>query len=111
MAFYMASNGSCFTVIWTIYNNHLLEVGLTQIRETKTLQTPTTIGLLAPFVGQRLCINFSVPRANFLTTLRLHLDVTCSYYFWSSLFNVDVDYSYTYLVNCSCSLNVLEKSS
>jgi hypothetical protein len=30
-----------------------------------------------------------VSRANFLTTLRSHLDVTCSCYFWSSLFNVD----------------------
>ena len=55
--------------------------------------------LLALFVGQRLCINFSVSRANFLTTLRSHLDITCSYYFWSSLFNVDFKYSYIYLVN------------
>ena len=27
---YMASNGSCFTVTWTNFKNHLLEVGLTQ---------------------------------------------------------------------------------
>ena len=27
---YMASNGSCFMVTWTIFKNHLLEVGLTQ---------------------------------------------------------------------------------
>jgi hypothetical protein len=26
---YMASNGSCFMVTWTIFKNHLLEVGLT----------------------------------------------------------------------------------
>ena len=46
--------------------------------------------LLALSIGQRLCVNFYVSiRANFLTTLRSHLDVTCSYYFWSSLFNVD----------------------
>ena len=48
------------------------------------------------FVGyvcrQRLCNNFSVSRANFLTTLRSHLDVSC--YFWSSLFNVDANYSF-----------------
>ena len=25
---YMASNGSCFMVTWTIFKNHLLEVGL-----------------------------------------------------------------------------------
>ena len=27
---YMASNGSCFMVAWPIFQNHLLEVGLTQ---------------------------------------------------------------------------------
>ena len=27
---YMASNGSCFMVTWTIFKNHVLEVGLTQ---------------------------------------------------------------------------------
>ena len=27
---YMASNGSCFTVTWIVFKNHLLEVGLTQ---------------------------------------------------------------------------------
>ena len=55
--------------------------------------------LLALSVGQRLCINFYVSRVNFLTTLRSHLDVTCSCYFGSSLSNVDVNYSYIYLVN------------
>ena len=29
---YMASSGSCFMVTWTIFKDHLLEVGLTQIR-------------------------------------------------------------------------------
>ena len=28
-------------------------------------------------VGQRLCVNFSVSRANFLTTLHSHFDITC----------------------------------
>ena len=28
MSSYMASNGSCFMVSWTIFKNHLLEVGL-----------------------------------------------------------------------------------
>ena len=60
--------------------------------------------LLALFVGQRLCINFSVSKANFLTTLRSHLDATRSCYFWSSLFHVDFKYSYIHLVNYSCSL-------
>ena len=40
---YMASNRSCFMVIWTLFENHLLEVGLTQNRETMALQTLTTI--------------------------------------------------------------------
>ena len=38
MDFYMASNGSYFTVSWTIFKNHLLEVGLKQNWETITLQ-------------------------------------------------------------------------
>jgi hypothetical protein len=33
----MASNESCFMVTWTIFKNHLLEVGLTQNRETMAL--------------------------------------------------------------------------
>jgi hypothetical protein len=42
---YMASNGSCFMVTWTIFKNHLLEVGLTQNRETMKLRTLTTVDL------------------------------------------------------------------
>jgi hypothetical protein len=42
---YMASNGSCSMVSWIIFNNHLLEVGLTQIQETMALRTLTTVGL------------------------------------------------------------------
>jgi hypothetical protein len=38
---YLASNGSCFMVTWTIFKNHLLEVDLTQNQETKTLLTLT----------------------------------------------------------------------
>ena len=36
---YMASNGSCFMVTWIVYENRILEVGLTQNRETKALRT------------------------------------------------------------------------
>ena len=43
---YMASNGSCFMVTWTIFKNHLLEVGLTQTREIMALQMLTTVDLL-----------------------------------------------------------------
>ena len=45
MDFYMASNGSCFMVIWTIFTNHLLEVGLPQDRETMALRTLKTVDL------------------------------------------------------------------
>ena len=42
---YMASNGSCFMVTWTICKNHLLEVGLTLNQETMTLRMLATIHL------------------------------------------------------------------
>ena len=43
---YMASNGSCFMVIWTILKNHFLEVGLTQNHwETMVLRMFTTVDL------------------------------------------------------------------
>ena len=42
---YMASNGSYFRVVWTIFKNHFLEVGLTQNRETVSLHMLTTIDL------------------------------------------------------------------
>jgi hypothetical protein len=42
---YMASNGPSSMVIWNIFKNHLLEVGLTQDWETMALQTLTTVGL------------------------------------------------------------------
>ena len=42
---YMASNGSCFMVTWTTFKIHLLEVGLTQTRETMALRMLTTVGL------------------------------------------------------------------
>ena len=40
---YMASNG--FMVTWTIFKNHLLEVGLTQMRETTVLRTLIPVDL------------------------------------------------------------------
>ena len=42
----MASNGPRFMVTWTIFKNHLLELGLTQNRETVTIWNLTTINLL-----------------------------------------------------------------
>jgi hypothetical protein len=40
---YMASNGSCVLLAWTIFKNYLLEVGLTQNRETMALRMLTTV--------------------------------------------------------------------
>ena len=42
---YIASNGSCCMVTSTIFKNHVLEVGLTQNRETMALQMFTTVDL------------------------------------------------------------------
>ena len=42
---YVASNGSCFMVTWTIFQNHLLEVDLIQNRETMILRMLTTVVL------------------------------------------------------------------
>jgi hypothetical protein len=44
---YKASNGSCFMVTWTAFKNHLLEVGLTQNRETMALGMLTTTDLFS----------------------------------------------------------------
>jgi hypothetical protein len=43
---YMASNGSCFMVTWTIFKNHLLKEGLTQNRETLALRMLKIVDLL-----------------------------------------------------------------
>ena len=43
---YMAPNESFFMVIWIIFKNHLLEVGLTQNQEIMALPTLTTVDLL-----------------------------------------------------------------
>ena len=42
---YVASNGSCFKVTWTILKNRLLHLGLTQNQETMALWTLITVGL------------------------------------------------------------------
>jgi hypothetical protein len=42
---YMASNESCFMIIWIIFKNHLSEVSLTQNQETMALWIVTTIDL------------------------------------------------------------------
>jgi hypothetical protein len=42
---YMASNGSCFMVTWAVLKNHLLEVCVTQNRETMRIWKLTTIDL------------------------------------------------------------------
>ena len=42
---YMASNGPCFMVTWTILKSHLLEVGLTHNWETMALRMLATVDL------------------------------------------------------------------
>ena len=51
---YMASNGSCFMVTWAYFKNHLLEVGLTQNRETMPLRTLITVALFVFYHVWRL---------------------------------------------------------
>ena len=41
----MASIGTCFMVSWIIFENNLLDVGLTQNWKTMALQMLTTVGL------------------------------------------------------------------
>ena len=48
--FYVASNGSCFMVTWTIFKNLLLKVDLTQNRETMALRILTTVDLFYFFI-------------------------------------------------------------
>jgi hypothetical protein len=43
----MASNGSWFMVTWTLFKNHLLEVGLTQNQKTMAFRMLTTIDLFS----------------------------------------------------------------
>ena len=66
------------------------------MKSLSIVETKFTRILLAFSVGQRLCIDFFVSRENFLTTLRSQLDVTCSYYYWSKIFNADIKYIYIY---------------
>ena len=42
---YMTSNVSCFMVTWIIFQNHLLEVGLTQSEETMVFRMFTIVDL------------------------------------------------------------------
>ena len=42
---YMTSNGSFLMVTWTIFTNHLVEVGLTQNRDIMALRMLTTVDL------------------------------------------------------------------
>ena len=45
---YMASNGSCFILIWTSFKNRMLEVGLTQNHwESMALRTLMAIDLFS----------------------------------------------------------------
>ena len=63
---YMASNGSCLMVTWTIFNNHLLQVGLTQNRKTMASHRtgkPTCLKTQWMFEGSTLSITIHCSRA------------------------------------------------
>ena len=51
---YMASNGSCFMVTWTVFKYHLLEVGLTQLGDAGTLNAQDRVYHLSCV---RTCMN------------------------------------------------------
>ena len=60
------------------------------------------LNVLALFVGQRLGIDFYVSRAKFLTTLRSHLDIACSCFFYPiHLMWILAIVSYIYYHSCS----------
>ena len=80
-----------------IYNNSLSALTIDEL--AGNIMQGWYMILFALYIGQRLCVNFYVSRANFLATLCSHLDVTCSCYLWSSLFNRNANYSYKCLVN------------
>ena len=46
MASYVALNGSCVMVTWTIFKNYVVKVGLTQNQETMALRTLAIIDLI-----------------------------------------------------------------
>ena len=80
-------DGLCYHMYPQAQNGLLFEMGPFQYypceRGLVDIQCPWVCGLLALSIGQRLCVNFYVLiRANFLTTLRSHLNVTCSCNFW-----------------------------
>ena len=50
---YMVSNGSCFMVTWTIFENHLLEVGLTR-RSWHSEPSQSLIYSILSFVRTRM---------------------------------------------------------
>ena len=81
MGSYVASHGSCFMVAWTIFKNHLLEVGLTQNRETSALWTLTTIDLFY-FI---MCENPHAQKIHWNSIWLRAWSHTTSHYTWGSM--------------------------
>jgi hypothetical protein len=76
---YIASNGSCFMVTWTIFQKHLSEVGLTQNWETMALRTLTIVDLFY-FIDLFYCIMCEDPHNK--NPLKKHMvegPVTCGF--------------------------------
>jgi len=67
---YMTSNASCFMVTLINFKNHVLEIGLTQNRETMTLRKWSWVGLnmgmgmtvWAPNVGLYSCVKWPLAK-------------------------------------------------
>jgi hypothetical protein len=75
---HIASNGSCFMVTWTIFQNHLLEVGLTQNHGTPNAHTHWFI--LCYHVRGRAWIE--IHRNNIRSRAQSHVT---SHYTWGSV--------------------------
>jgi hypothetical protein len=78
---YMASNGSCFMVIWITFKNHLLEVGVTQNWEIMALRNLTTNDLLYLIMCEDLAW-LEIHQNSVWLRARSHVT---SHYIWGSM--------------------------
>ena len=76
---YMASNGSCVMVTWTIIKNHLLEVGVTQNQETMALRNLITVDFVYIIICEDLAW-IELYRNSIWLRTRLHMT---SHYTWN----------------------------
>jgi hypothetical protein len=86
---HVASYGSCFMVNWTIFKSHLVEVGLTQNRETTTLRNLTTIDLLH-FIMCEDAAWIEIHESNIWLRAWSHMT---SHYTWGPMMVIDLEES------------------